>query len=76
MCERKKKAATEGTARNIMQAETYSDFNTQVTLLATYFLLVTYMPYTLTLKMEAVCSSKMSVNFYQITWHHISLNSG
>jgi len=24
-----------------------------------------------TLRMEAVCSSEMTVNFYQITWHHI-----
>jgi hypothetical protein len=26
----------------------------------------------LTLTMEVVYFSKMSVNFYQITWHHIS----
>jgi hypothetical protein len=59
-----------------MQVGTQSDLDTQVTLLTTCSLLVTCLAYTLTLKMEAVCSSKMSVNFYQITWHHISLKSG
>jgi hypothetical protein len=31
--------------------------------------------YSSTLKMEAVCSFKISANFYQITWRHITYTS-
>jgi hypothetical protein len=34
-------------------------------------LLVACLPYSLTLKMEAMRSSKMSVKFYQTKWRHI-----
>jgi hypothetical protein len=40
-------------------------------LLATYFMLVSWLAYSLTLKMEGTCSSKMLVNFQQTTWCYI-----
>jgi hypothetical protein len=36
------------------------------------FLLATYLGYSSTLKMDAVCSSKTSVNFEWTTWHDVS----
>jgi hypothetical protein len=39
--------------------------------LAARFMLVSYLAYSSTLKMEAVCSSEMLVDFHQATWHYI-----
>jgi hypothetical protein len=44
-------------------------------LLVACFLLVACLPYSLTLNTEAVCSFKISVNFYQIILHHIPEDS-
>jgi hypothetical protein len=44
-------------------------------LLVACFLLVVYLTYSLTPKMEAVHSSILSANFYQTTWHHIPEDS-
>jgi hypothetical protein len=44
-------------------------------LLAVCILLVACLAYFSTLKMDAVYSSEMSVNFYQTTWHHIPEDS-
>jgi hypothetical protein len=44
-------------------------------LVAACFLLTTHFAYALTLKMEAVCSSETSVNFYWATQHYIPVDS-
>jgi hypothetical protein len=40
-------------------------------ILAACFMLVTYLAYTLTMKMEGVCSSETPMNVCQATGHHI-----
>jgi hypothetical protein len=40
-------------------------------LLGTAFTLVSFSAYSLTLKMEVICSSEMSVDFHQTTWRCI-----
>jgi hypothetical protein len=42
-----------------------------VTLLATYFMLVSCVAYSLTLKMETTCSSETLVEFQWTTWRYI-----
>jgi hypothetical protein len=42
-----------------------------MTLLATYFMLVSYLAYSSILKMEATYSFETSVAFQQTTWHYI-----
>jgi hypothetical protein len=39
------------------------------------FMLVSCSPYSAILKMEAMCSSEMSVDFQQTTWHYIPEDS-
>jgi hypothetical protein len=41
-------------------------------LLAAFFMLVSCMAYSLTLKMEAIHSSEMLLEFHWITWRYIS----
>jgi hypothetical protein len=40
--------------------------------LATHSMLVSCLAYSLTLKMEVICSSETSVDFQQMTQHHMS----
>jgi hypothetical protein len=40
-------------------------------LLANCFMLVSCLAYSSTLKMEATCSSEMSVDFQRTIWHYI-----
>jgi hypothetical protein len=40
-------------------------------LLATFFMMVSYPAYSSTLKKEAICSSKTSVDFYRTIERHI-----
>jgi hypothetical protein len=46
-----------------------SQLNFNAVLPGRSFLLNTCLAYSLTLKMEAVCSIEMLVNFYWTTWH-------
>jgi hypothetical protein len=36
-----------------------------------YSFMLVHLPHSSTLKIEGVCSSKTSVNFYLSTWHHV-----
>jgi hypothetical protein len=47
------------------------EFEVLTAMLAACFMLVTYLAYTLTLKMEDVCSSETPMNLCQATQHHI-----
>jgi hypothetical protein len=43
----------------------------QATLLATFFMPISSLAYSSTLKMDAICSSETSIDFQQTTWCYI-----
>jgi hypothetical protein len=59
----------------VIKSSVFWDITSCSALLVTSFILVSYPAYSSAMKMEATCSSEMSVDFQQTTLPHITENS-